>query len=117
MIRMIPKDERKVTMTITLFITIVTIGAAVSSLVTEAVKKAYSNAKKEYSANMIALIDAVVVGGLGTAVTYILMNIPWTINNVLCLLLMIVVVWIGSMLGYDKILQLLNQIKDQNVSK
>lgn len=104
-------------MTVTLFITIVTLGAAVSSLLTEAIKKAYNNAGKEYSANVIALINAVVVGGIGTAVVYMLRGIPWTINNIICLILMILVVWIGSMIGYDKIIQLLKQIGTVDIEK
>lgn len=99
-------------MTITLFISIFTIGAALSGLLTEAVKKAYENAGKQYSANVIALIDALVVGGLGTAMSYMLLGIPWTVNNIICLILMIVVVWVGSMIGYDKVIQLFAQIKD-----
>lgn len=97
-------------MTITLFIMIFTIGAAAAGLLTEAIKKAYQNAGKEYSANVIALIDAIIVGGLGTAAAYIILGIAWTINNLICLVLMIVLVWIGSMIGYDKILQLFAQI-------
>lgn len=104
-------------MTVTLFITIVTLGAAVSSLLTEAIKKAYNNANKEYSANVIALINAVVVGGIGTAVVYMLRGIPWTINNIICLILMILVVWIGSMIGYDKVIQLLKQIGTVDIEK
>lgn len=104
-------------MTVTLFITIVTLGAAVSSLLTEAIKKAYNNAEKEYSANVIALINAVVVGGIGTAVVYMLRGIPWTINNIICLILMIFVVWIGSMIGYDKVIQLLKQIGTVDIEK
>lgn len=99
-------------MTVTLFISIFTVGAAISGLLTEAVKKAYQNAGKEYSANIIALIDAAVVGGLGTACAYMLLGIPWTVNNIICLALMVVVVWMGSMIGYDKIVQLLKQIGD-----
>lgn len=99
-------------MSITLFITVLTIGAAITALLTEAIKKAYSNAKKEYSANVIALINAVVVGCGGTAVTYMLLGIEWTVNNVICLILMGVAVWIGSMTGYDKIIQLVKQIKE-----
>lgn len=99
-------------MTITLFISIFTIGAALSGLLTEAVKKAYENADKQYSANVIALIDALVVGGLGTAMSYMLLGIPWTVNNIICLFLMVVVVWVGSMIGYDKVIQLFAQIKD-----
>ncbi|MBE5830794.1 MAG: hypothetical protein E7306_03535 [Butyrivibrio sp.] len=99
-------------MTVTLFISIFTAGAAVSALLTEAVKRAYMNAGKDYSANVIALINAVVVGGLGTACAYMLLGIPWTVNNIICLMLMIVVVWIGSMIGYDKTVQLLRQLED-----
>lgn len=99
-------------MSITLFITILTIGAAVTSLLTEAIKKTYENAGKKYSANIIALINALVVGCGGTAVVYMLMHIDWTVNNIICLLLMSVAVWIGSTIGYDKVTQLIKQIAD-----
>ena len=99
-------------MTVTLFVTILTIGAMVSGLLTEAIKKAYTNSKKDYSANVIALINAVVVGGGGTAVTYMLLNVPWEVNNIICLALMVVCVWIGSMVGYDKIVHLIKQIAE-----
>lgn len=104
-------------MTVTLFITIVTVGAAVSALLTEAIKKAYQNAGKEYSANVIALVNAFVVGGIGTAVVYMLRGITWTLNNIICLCLMILVVWIGSMIGYDKVIQLLKQIGNIDIDK
>lgn len=97
-------------MTITLFITFLTIGSLATALLTEAIKKAYTNANKDYSSNVIALINAIVVGGGGTAVVYMLLNIPWTVNNIICLILMSVCVWIGSMIGFDKFKQLIEQI-------
>ena len=97
-------------MTITLFISILTIGAAVTGLLTETIKKAYANAGKDYSANMVALVDAIVVGGGGTAVCYMLLGVPWTVNNIICLVLMAVSVWMGSMIGYDKLVKLLEQL-------
>lgn len=99
-------------MTITLFVSILTIGALIASALTEAIKKAYANAEKEYSANVIALINAVVVGCGGTAVVYMLAGIPWTVNNIICLVLMGVAVWMTAMLGYDKVLQLIKQVSD-----
>jgi len=99
-------------MTVTLFITILTVGSIISSLLTEAIKKAYANAGKEYSANVIALVDAFVIGGGVTSAVYMLMGIPWTVNNVICLVGMIVTTWICSMIGYDKVIQAANQIKD-----
>lgn len=101
-------------MTITLYITILTLGAAITALLTEAIKKAYANADKPYSSNVIALINAIVVGGGGTAVVYMLMGIPWTVNNVICLVLMSVCVWMGSMIGFDKLTQLVKQIGAAN---
>lgn len=99
-------------MTVTLFITVLTVGAMISGLLTEAIKKFYENAHKEYSANVIALVNAVVVGMGGTAVMYMLLGIAWTVNNVICLVLMGIAVWVASMIGYDKVIQMLQQIAD-----
>lgn len=98
-------------MTITLFIILATICCAVSSLLTEGIKQWFVNkAQKNYSANLIALINAVVVGCGGTAIAYVLMGIAFTLPNILCLVLMCGVVWLGSMIGYDKVMQLVKQI-------
>ena len=97
-------------MTVNLFIILITLGAAVASLLTEAIKTAFSNAGKNCSPNMIALINSVIVGGLGTALSYILIGIPFTVNNIICIPLMMLCIWIGSMVGYDKIIQLIQQI-------
>lgn len=98
-------------MTVTLFATILTVGAVANALLTEAIKKAYNNAGKTYSPNMVALIDAVVIGGIGTAAVYMLLGLPWSVNNIICLGIMIAAVWIASMIGYDKVLQLVLQIE------
>jgi len=97
-------------MTVTLFISLFTFGSVLCGLITEAIKNVYKNAGKEYSANVIALVDAVIVGGLGTAVAYMLLGIPWTVNNIICLVLMCVVIWLGAMVGFDKVLQTISQI-------
>lgn len=97
-------------MTITLFIVLATICCAVSGLLTEGIKAWFKNAGKEYSANLIALIDALVVGCGGTAITYVLLGIAFTLPNILCLVLMVGTVWLGSMIGYDKVMQLITQI-------
>ena len=97
-------------MTITLFVLLATICCAVSGLLTEGIKIWFKNAGKDYSANLIALIDALVVGCGGTAIAYILMGVAFTLPNILCLILMTAVVWLGSMIGYDKVMQLIAQI-------
>lgn len=104
-------------MTISLFATILTIGSMVNALLTEAIKKMYANAGKQYSANVVALADAIIIGGLGTAAVYMLMSIPWTVNNIICLVMMVVAVWVASMVGYDKIIQLVKQIEKMSEDK
>ena len=104
-------------MSITLFISILTIGGAVTALLTEAIKKMYTNMGKQYSPNMIALVNAIVVGSGGTAVVYMLSGIEWTVNNIICLILMTVAVWIASMLGFEKVIQTVKQIAEIDKEK
>ena len=102
------------TMTVTLMIfSALFAGCSLAaSLLTEAIKKWYENAKKDYSANTIALVLAIVVGGFGMAIAYTLLGIPWTVNNIICLGLMVVAIWCGAMVGYDKVIQTLKQLAE-----
>lgn len=100
-------------MTITLFVSILIWFSAATSIVTEAIKKAFNNAGKKYSANIIALINAIVLGCSGTAGIYLVLNIPFTFTNIIFIALMAICVWIGSMVGYDKIIQLFKQLEDK----
>ena len=68
-------------MTIELFIYLFTIGSAISSLVTQATKKAVPN----IPSNVVALINAVFVGLLGTVIAFNFLN-QFSINLYFCLL-------------------------------
>lgn len=94
-------------MTIEIFLFLFTIGSLISSLLTEAIKKMDLN----LSINIIALIDAVVVGFLGTIAFYLIIGIVWTPTNIVCIFLMTFCIWIGSMIGYDKVMQTIAQLK------
>lgn len=39
-------------------------------------------------------------------------TIPFTPPNIVCMVLMAVAVWVGAMLGYDKVIQMIDQIKN-----
>ena len=93
-------------MTIELFMFLFTVGSLASSLLTQALKKAV----KELSSNITALISALVIGVGGTLAAYILMGIELSMKNIICLVLMAACVWVGSMVGYDKVLQTIAQI-------
>lgn len=94
-------------MTIDLFIYLFTIGSAVSSLLTQAVKKALP----DISSNILALVDSVAVGVIGTFFAFILLDITFTVKSIVSIVLMAVCIWIGSMLGYDKVTQTIKQLK------
>jgi hypothetical protein len=93
-------------MTVTMFLFMFTIGSAASSLLTQAIKKAVA-----LECNIIALINAVLVGIFGTIAAYILMDVPFTLKNNVCIGLMTVCIWIGSMIGYDKVTQTITQLR------
>lgn len=99
-------------MSVSLFLTLLSFMAVAVSLVTEAIKKLLDEKKVKYSSNLVVLIIAVIVGVGGTAVSYIFLGIPFTSPNVICMVLMAVAVWVGAMVGYDKIIQLIGQIKN-----
>lgn len=98
-------------MTLSLFMALIVILAVAVSLITEAVKKFLDDAKKTYSSNMVVLVAAVIVGVGGTALAYLFLGIAFTLTNVLCMALMAIAVWVGAMLGYDKVIQMLEQLK------
>ena len=96
-------------MTLAMFVTLVSLFAVAVSLITEAVKKFLQEANVKYSANIVVLILSVVVGVGGTALVYLFMDIPYSPPNIVCMVLMGVAVWVGSMVGYDKVIQMLDQ--------
>lgn len=97
-------------MTITLFIALLVVLATVVSLITQAVKSFLDSDGVDYSSNVVVLIVSAIAGLAGIAITYIFMDIPFTLPNVICLLLMPVTVWVGAMVGYDKVIQMINQL-------
>lgn len=98
-------------MTITLFVALLVVLAVAVSLLTEAVKKLFEGTEFTFSTNVAVLIISIVVGIGGTAMAYVSLGIPFTPPNVICMILMAVAVWVGSMIGYDKVIQMIEQIK------
>lgn len=98
-------------MTLTLFMTLLTSFALIVSLITEALKATFKKLEVGYSANVLVLIVSLFVGAGGTAIVYLYLGIAFTTLNILCIALMAVAVWVGAMVGYDKVLQMIEQIK------
>lgn len=100
-------------MTVEMFLILLTILSVATSLCTEAIKKFLNEQKINYAANIVVLIVSVIVGGIGTVVFYMCNGIAWTAMNIICIVLMIIANWLGAMLGYDKIMQAIGQIKSK----
>ncbi len=97
-------------MTATIFLVLLTVCATVTSLLTEGVKEFLDNAKVTYASNVLVLVVAMMVGCGATALYYVNYNVPFTALNSVYLALMGVANWLGAMLGYDKVRQLIAQI-------
>lgn len=94
-------------MTIELFMFLFTVGSLASSLITQAIKKSMP----KVPSNIAALICAGVVGILGTMAAYVLLGIAFDLKNLICIALMTACIWVGSMVGYDKVMQTISQYK------
>ena len=98
-------------MNIETFICLIAIFAAVTSLITEGVKKTLTSLNVKYAANVVVLFVSIIVGGIGMFLFYIWRGYELNINSVIWIILMTITNWLGSMVGYDKVIQTITQIK------
>lgn len=96
-------------MTTTMFLILLSGFSVISGLVTEGIKNIVTD-EANLSYNIVALITAFIVGGGGTAVYYQLNTIPFTVNNIIYIVLMGLASGLVSMVGFDKVKQALEQL-------
>ena len=94
-------------MTLALFVTLVTILSLINSLITQAIKKTF-NANKP---TLVVAIVSAITGWIGGYMTYILMEIPFNPSSIICLILLAPTCWLVATLGYDKVMEVIKQIK------
>ena len=98
-------------MTVEMFLILLTFFSVVTGFVTQAVKKVLDDFGETYATNLVVLVVAVIVGGLGTAAFYFLGGYQWNAHNITSIFLMMGANWLGAMVGYDKIKQAITQFK------
>lgn len=101
-------------MTITMFLALLFGFSLVTGLIVQAIKK-FINDKENVSYNLIALITALIVGIVGSAIYYQFMDIPYTTNNIICMILMGISSALVAMVGYDKVSQAITQLTSGKV--
>lgn len=96
-------------MNITMFLILLSAFSVISGLITEGIKKLIKD-KANLSYNIIAIIVSLIVGIVGCVIYYLLNNISFTVNNIVYMVLMGLASGLTSMVGFDKVKQLIEQI-------
>lgn len=96
-------------MNVSLFITLLTGFSAVTGICTEGVKKILDEKNVVYASNILAFVIACIIGIGGTAVYYILNAVEFNVANVTCMIIMGLATSMSAMVGYDKVIQALQQ--------
>lgn len=99
-------------MTTTTFLMLLSSFSILSSLTTEGIKKLLAD-KTNLSHNILALVVALIIGGGGCAVYFILNNVLFTLDNIIYMILMGLASGLVSMVGFDKFKQTLLQITNK----
>ena len=99
-------------MTMTNFLILLSAFSVISSLFTEGVKHLFDD-RKNFPYNITALSVALLIGGLGCAVYYQLNGLPFTVDNIIYMVLMGLASGLVSMTSYDKVKQAIEQITNQ----
>ena len=97
-------------MTVSMFLILLSAFSLIVGLITQALKKLLDSLGVSYSSNVVAAIASAVVGIGGTAAYYLIASIAFNAVNIVCMLLMGVATAVGSMVGYDKVIQTVKQI-------
>lgn len=100
-------------MNVSIFITILTILSSVTCLCVEGAKKVLDELNVKYAKNIVACIIGCVVGIGGSSVYYVVNGISFTSINIVAMLMMGLAVSLGSMIGYDKVTQAIEQFKNK----
>lgn len=85
--------------------------STITSLCTEAVKKFLNAQKMNYASNVVVLVVSLFVGGTGAIVFYMYKDIAWTTLNIINIFIIVIANWLVAMVGYDKVKQVILQIK------
>lgn len=92
------------------------ITSTITGLTTEATKKVLTEFKKQYYANTLAGIVALVVS-LAIGIGYILLaGIGFNTQTTVYLIALVFMSWLCAMIGYDKVVQAISQFKTNGKS-
>lgn len=100
-------------MTIETFMMVLLIVSTLTGLFTEALKKCFDECKRKYYSNLLAGATAVVLS-LAIGIAYIVLEgLAWSDKMAVYLIALVFLSWLSAMVGYDKVMQAISQIKSK----
>lgn len=85
--------------------------SSLTGLVTEAIKKSMPNLDKKIGSSAVAGIVSLILS-IGMSVGYIVLTgIPFSATVFVYIIAMMLLSWLCSMLGYDKVVKIITQFK------
>lgn len=97
-------------MSITFLTTALLTVSLLTNLTVEAIKKLLDGANRQYSSNLLAAIMSIVIT-IGVSAVYIIMNdITLSCKIVVEVVVIIYLSFLTSTVGYDKVIQMINQL-------
>ena len=100
-------------MSIQVFLTLLLAVSIFTSLVVEALKKCIGD-KFNYSSNILAGVSAIVLSVCAGVFYCIMAQIAFNSQIVIVLIALVFLSWLCAMVGYDKVIQAITQLKTTN---
>ena len=96
--------------TLQLFLTLLMVVSVFTSLVVEALKK-FIGDKINYSSNILAGITSIVLSACVGVFYCVMAEVAFTTNIIIILIALVFLSWLCAMVGYDKVVQAITQLK------
>lgn len=85
--------------------------SSISALIVEGVKKLLKD-KKNLPSNVFAIVISLIIGIIGMLLFYFFQDIPFTLKNIITAIIMGFATSLCAMVGYDKVKETIEKIKD-----
>lgn len=104
-------------MNIGIILTVLAFTSALTTLTVEGIKKMLDAKQKQYQENLLAAIVSIVLSIIAAVLYILYYNIPFSVQVVVLVICLAFFTWLASMVGYDKIKQLFEQLGKKKEDK
>lgn len=105
---------KRIMITIDIFLLGLLVTSTATSLVTEAIKKLLTESGVQFKSNMLAgVISIVLSAAIGIAYS-VMSSLEITADLVVCMVALMFASWLCAMVGYDKVIQTIQQFTSAN---